>query len=132
MDNLVLFRREAATKPQVFSTLARITKFLHGAQLMNRFKIGIRKCNARLPLRIGERLFFCNFFTGNTSNATTFFISVRILAKCGVKLPSAAVLVTPSSDAVLPTNFKNFLLNQPKNSAAGEKVRPHVTLTENG
>jgi hypothetical protein len=26
--------------------------------------------------------------------------------------------------AVLPTNFKNFLQNQPKNSAAGEKVRP--------
>jgi hypothetical protein len=25
---------------------------------------------------------------------------------------------------VLPTNFKNFLLNQTKNSAAGEKVRP--------
>jgi hypothetical protein len=25
---------------------------------------------------------------------------------------------------VLPTNFKNFLLDQPKNSAAGEKVRP--------
>jgi hypothetical protein len=24
---------------------------------------------------------------------------------------------------VLPTNFKNFLLDQPKNSAAGEKVR---------
>jgi hypothetical protein len=25
---------------------------------------------------------------------------------------------------VLPTNFKNFLLDQPKNSAAGEKVQP--------
>jgi hypothetical protein len=24
----------------------------------------------------------------------------------------------------LPTNFKNFLLDQPKNSAAGKKVRP--------
>jgi hypothetical protein len=28
------------------------------------------------------------------------------------------------SGPVLPTNFKNFLLNQSKNSAAGEKVRP--------
>jgi hypothetical protein len=26
--------------------------------------------------------------------------------------------------SVLPTNFNNFLLDQPKNSAAGEKVRP--------
>jgi hypothetical protein len=26
--------------------------------------------------------------------------------------------------SVLPTNFNNFLLNEPKNSAAGEKVRP--------
>jgi hypothetical protein len=25
---------------------------------------------------------------------------------------------------VLPTNFKNFLLDQPKNSAVDEKVRP--------
>jgi hypothetical protein len=30
--------------------------------------------------------------------------------------------------AVLPT-YNNFLLDQPKNSAAGEKVRPHIKLT---
>jgi hypothetical protein len=30
----------------------------------------------------------------------------------------------------LPTNFKNFLLDQPKNSAAGEKVRPPQNIYE--
>jgi hypothetical protein len=29
---------------------------------------------------------------------------------------------------VLPTNFKNFLLDQPKNSAAGEKVQPLLKI----
>jgi hypothetical protein len=35
-------------------------------------------------------------------------------------------------DEVLPTNFKNFLLDQPTNSAAGEKIRPHIKLTHKG
>jgi hypothetical protein len=33
-------------------------------------------------------------------------------------------LFDPTCGPVLPTNSKNFLLDQPKYSAAGEKVRP--------